>query len=93
MATTPRTRGRRPWGSLDPDNTGTIFGKVPTEAKAFYDELADGAGVSMGVLLEAMALHFRGQFDSDDVSAWLRAKDMHEKAGTGQQEALDISAA
>lgn len=94
MATTRRTRARRPYGTLDPDNALPLYATMDKDAVEFFDSLADGVGVSRAVFLEALALHLRDQVTNADVSSWLDAwRDKHEKKQQLRQEAFDIPAA
>lgn len=82
MAHTTATRGRRAWGSLDPENVTNLYARgISKEAKAFYDQVANATGVPLPVLLEEIAK--RIELDPDGRPAWWPA----------QQEGLDLKTA
>lgn len=94
MATNRRTRERRPYGSLPPEDAAKLYSILHKDAVEYFDSLADGVGVSRAVFLEALALHLRDQVTNDDVAGWMDAwRDMYEKKQHGRQEAFDIPAA
>ncbi|GED11335.1 hypothetical protein CCE02nite_33340 [Cellulosimicrobium cellulans] len=67
MTSTP-TRARRPRGSLDPRTTAALYARVDEGTKAVFDQMADAAGESLGVVLERVARHI--ELDDSGLPAW-----------------------
>jgi hypothetical protein len=93
MATNRRTRERRPYGSLPPEDAAKLYSILNKDAVELFDRRAAGVGVSRAVFLEALALHLRDVTDAD-VASWMDAwREQEEKKQHGRQGALNIPAA
>jgi len=68
MTSSVTSRARRPRGSLDPRTTAALYARVDEGTKAVFDQIADAAGESLGVVLERVARHI--ELDDSGLPAW-----------------------
>lgn len=78
MATTKSKRARRAWGSVDPETTSVLYARVPDDAKAVYDSIADATGVSLAVVLTEISKHL--ELDEQGRPVWWPSADQGDAA-------------